>query len=205
MVGPGRPVFVLFGSSIVQFSYSNGGWGAILADVYARKVLVAMPNDAIPSLPPMPKSSNDLLIFFCVDILVGTQDVLSKSLTKFFQSSALSELVRTNERCQRYSEACVELCKEMDVKVVDLYNAIQKGDDWKLHCSDGIHLSSEGSKIVVEEIIKVIKEAEWEPSLHWKSLPTEFAEDSPYDVVASDGMSTINISNCTFHREMQWD
>ncbi|XP_042417257.1 GDSL esterase/lipase CPRD49-like [Zingiber officinale] len=37
MVGPGRPLFVLFGSSIVEFSYGNGGWGAILADYYARK------------------------------------------------------------------------------------------------------------------------------------------------------------------------
>ncbi|GMI77282.1 hypothetical protein HRI_001397500 [Hibiscus trionum] len=37
MVGPVRPQFFLFGSSIVQLSFSNGGWGAILADVYARK------------------------------------------------------------------------------------------------------------------------------------------------------------------------
>ena len=44
---------------------------------------------------------------------------------------------------------------------------------------DGIHLSAEGSKMVVEEILKVIKEADWEPCLHWKSVPTEFAEDSP--------------------------
>lgn len=34
----GRPLFVLFGSSIVQYSFSNGGWGAVLADIYARKV-----------------------------------------------------------------------------------------------------------------------------------------------------------------------
>jgi isoamyl acetate esterase len=34
MVG-GQLVFVLFGSSIVQDSFSNGGWGA---DIYARKV-----------------------------------------------------------------------------------------------------------------------------------------------------------------------
>lgn len=39
MVGPIRPQFVLFGSSIVQYSFSNGGWGAILADLYSRKVL----------------------------------------------------------------------------------------------------------------------------------------------------------------------
>jgi isoamyl acetate esterase len=36
----GRPVFVLFGSSIVQYSFSNGGWGAALADIYARKVVI---------------------------------------------------------------------------------------------------------------------------------------------------------------------
>ena len=38
MVGPERPQFVLFGSSIVQFSFSNEGWGAVLAHIYARKV-----------------------------------------------------------------------------------------------------------------------------------------------------------------------
>jgi hypothetical protein len=38
MVGPERPVIVLFGSSIVQYSFSSGGWGAILADIYARMV-----------------------------------------------------------------------------------------------------------------------------------------------------------------------
>ncbi|CDY71871.1 BnaUnng04690D [Brassica napus] len=36
MVGPGRPQIVLFGSSIVQYSFINGGWGATLADVYSR-------------------------------------------------------------------------------------------------------------------------------------------------------------------------
>ena len=40
MVGPVRPQFVLFGSSIVEFSYSDEGWGAILANLYARKVLI---------------------------------------------------------------------------------------------------------------------------------------------------------------------
>ncbi|CAI0425385.1 unnamed protein product [Linum tenue] len=37
MVGTARPVFVLFGSSIVQFSYGVGGWGAMLSDYYSRK------------------------------------------------------------------------------------------------------------------------------------------------------------------------
>jgi len=70
---------------------------------------------------------------------------------------------------------------------------------------DGVHLAAEGSKVVVEEILKMLKEAEWKPSLHWKSMPTEFAEDSPYDLVAADGKTTLNPSEWTFHRAIQWD
>lgn len=39
MVGPIRPQIVLFGSSIVQLSYSDEGWGSILTNLYSRKVL----------------------------------------------------------------------------------------------------------------------------------------------------------------------
>jgi hypothetical protein len=44
---------------------------------------------------------------------------------------------------------------------------------------DGIHFSSEGSKVVVEEILKVLEEADWKPGLHWNTMATEFEEDSP--------------------------
>lgn len=69
--------------------------------------------------------------------------------------------------------------------------------------SDGIHLSSEGSKIVVKEILKVLKEADWKPSLYRKLMPTEFAEDSPYDPIGPDGNSTLNISEADFTD--QWE
>jgi len=52
----------------------------------------------------------------------------------FLISGVLSELVRTNELCQSYSEACIKLCKELDVKVVDLFTALQKRDDWRNAC-----------------------------------------------------------------------
>lgn len=48
MVGPERPQFVLFGSSIVQFGYNNEGWVAILANIYARKV-TPFPVNYFPS------------------------------------------------------------------------------------------------------------------------------------------------------------
>lgn len=53
--------------------------------------------------------------------------------------------------------------------------------------------------------MKILKEAEWKPSLFWKSLPTEFAEDSPYDLVAADGTKTLNGSDWIIHRDNLWD
>lgn len=256
MVGPGRPLFVLFGSSIVQFSFSNGGWGATLADIYARKADVLVrgyigwnsrravqvvdkifPKDAPvqPSLVivyfggndsmgahpsglgphvPLPeyiqnmrKIGNHLKsLSETTRVIFLSCPPLNEEMLRELKSSVLSDLDRTNETCHKYSEACIELCKEMDLKVIDLWTALQKREDWATACfTDGVHLSSEGSNIIVEEILKVLKEVEWEPSLHWKSLPTEFAEDSPYDLVLADGKSTINPSDWTFHREIQWD
>lgn len=54
--------------------------------------------------------------------------------------------------------------------------------------------------MVVEEVLKVIKEGDWEPSLNWKSMPTDFSEDLPYDLVAADGKTTLNPLEWTFHR-----
>lgn len=50
--------------------------------------------------------------------------------------------------------------------------------------SDGIHLSEGGSKFLVKEILEVLREAEWKPSLYWLSMATEFSGDLPYYTVA---------------------
>ncbi|CAI0415950.1 unnamed protein product [Linum tenue] len=42
MVGPSRPQFVLFGSSIVQLSFGNGGWGSSLSEIYSRRADVIL-------------------------------------------------------------------------------------------------------------------------------------------------------------------
>lgn len=52
----------------------------------------------------------------------------------FANSSYFSELVRTNELCRQYSDACIELCNEMNLKVVDLWTALQKREDWLTAC-----------------------------------------------------------------------
>ncbi|KAF9591776.1 hypothetical protein IFM89_007106 [Coptis chinensis] len=86
----------------------------------------------------------------------------------------------------------------MGVKVIDLYTPSEKRDSWKTSCFiDGVHLSSWGSKIVVDEILKVLKEAEWEPSLYWKSLPSEFVENPLY----AHKEGAINADEWTLYRK----
>ncbi|KAL1808988.1 hypothetical protein ACET3Z_025978 [Daucus carota] len=256
MVGPNRPQIVLFGSSIVQMSYSHGGWGSILSDIYSRKADIILrgyygwnsrraievldqifPKDASvqPSLVIVYFGGNDSMgphssglgphvplpeyvenmrkIAIHLKSLSDTTRIIflsSPPLNEVYlrenQSAALSPLIRTNELCREYSEACISLCHEEGVKVIDLWTAIQQKDDWLTACfTDGLHLSAEGSKIVVQEILKVLKEADWTPSLHWKSMPTEFAGESPYNLVGADGKSTLDPSDWTFYREIKWD
>lgn len=88
---------------------------------------------------------------------------------------------------------------------VSVYPSTYKLSLFILFFRDGIHLSAEGSKIVAEEILKVLREADWKPSLHWKSMATEFAEDSPYDLVAADGKTTLNPSEWAFYRDSHWN
>ncbi|KAK7283979.1 hypothetical protein RIF29_13729 [Crotalaria pallida] len=256
MVGPVRPQFVLFGSSIVQYSFYDHGWAAVLSHLYARKADIVLrgysgwnsrravqvldkifPKNATeqPSLVIVYFGGNDAVrphpsgfgqhvplqeyIENMRKIAIHLKSLSKKTRIIFLSAPPVNEAqilgnsvllgkpLRTNESCRIYSEACLELCREMDIKAIDFWSAIQKRDDWRDVCLlDGIHLSAEGSKIVVKEILKVLKEAEWEPSLYYKSMPVEFEEDSPYDPLGPDGNATKNISRLPFPESgVQWD
>lgn len=120
---------------------------------------------------------------------------------------AFGKAIRTNEVRKQYSDALLNMCSHMNIKAIDLWSLIQRRDDWKEVCFiDGIHFSAEGSEMVSKEIIKVIKEAEWEPSLYWKTMPVEFGEDSPFDPIHPlDPTKTINISNIPFPHGEDWE
>ncbi|KAK9128001.1 hypothetical protein Syun_016798 [Stephania yunnanensis] len=205
MVAVERPRFVLFGSSIVQLSYINGGWGAILTHIYARKADILLRGyngwnsrralQVLHQVFPKDASVRPALVI----VYFGGNDSVAPHPSGLGPHVPLQEtgVVRTNETSREYSEACIELAREMDLKVVDLWTAIQQKDNWKEACftSDGIHFSAEGSKIVVNEILKILEKAdEGKPSLHWKSMLTEFAENSPYYAVSPNGRDTLNPS-----------
>ncbi|KAB5520003.1 hypothetical protein DKX38_024322 [Salix brachista] len=236
MVGPRRPQFVLFGSSIVKQSFGNGGWGAILADTYARKADIMLrgyggwnsmnalqiidqvfPKDAAvqPSLVITYFGGNDSMKLIpskfsphvpLPEFIENMRKIAThlKSLSEKTRVIFLSvppandEMIiqnygegaaRSNEGARIYSEATLKLCQELEVKAIDLWTIMQQKDDWLTTCfTDGVHLASEGSKIVANEIMRVLEVAEWEPSLHWKVLPSEFVGISPFD---SEGNEAI--------------
>ncbi|KAK7395111.1 hypothetical protein VNO78_15653 [Psophocarpus tetragonolobus] len=249
-----RPQIVLFGSSIVQMSFDNGGWGAILANLYARKADIILrgysgwnsrqaldvldevfPKDALvqPSLVIVYFGGNDSVhphpsgLGPHVSLQEYVENMrkianhlksLSDHIRIIFLSSppineeqirkklSATQSGRTNESCGEYAEALMELCEEMNMKAINLWSAIQTRDDWlDVSFTDGVHLSSEGSKVVVKEILRVVREADWKPNLHWMSMPTEYAEDSPYYPPTPDGTTTINVSHIIPRRSLQWD
>ncbi|KAF9665199.1 hypothetical protein SADUNF_Sadunf16G0097500 [Salix dunnii] len=232
MVGARRPQFVLFGSSIVQQSFGNGGWGAILADKYARKADIMLrgyggwnsrnalqvidqvfPKDAAvqPSLVITYFGGNDSMKLIPakfsphVPLPEFTENMKKiathlKSLSEKTRVIFLSVPPANDEMIiQHYGFSHQHLdfllfsffflpCKtsiltlELEVKAIDLWTIMQQKDDWLTTCfTDGIHLASEGSNIVANEIMRALEVAEWEPSLHWKLLPSEFVGITPFD------------------------
>nr|XP_029121525.1 GDSL esterase/lipase CPRD49 isoform X2 [Elaeis guineensis] len=184
MVGSGRPLFVLFGSSIVQFSFSNEGWGATLADIYARKADILLrgycgwnsrralqvidkifPKDAAvqPSLVIVYFGGNDSMgphpsglgphvplpeyienmnriakhlksLSEKTRIIFLSCPPINEEMVCQLESPFIGKIERTNELCRKYSEACIQLCNDMDLKVIDLWTAMQKRDDWATVC-----------------------------------------------------------------------
>uniref|UniRef100_M1BNL9 Isoamyl acetate-hydrolyzing esterase n=1 Tax=Solanum tuberosum TaxID=4113 RepID=M1BNL9_SOLTU len=176
MVGPNRPQIVLFGSSIVQFSYSHEGWGSILTDLYSCKADIVLrgyggwntrlalqvldqifPKDAavqpslvivyfggndsmkpdpngqnahVPLLEYIQNMKNIVLHLKSLSektriLVLSTPPVNEEQIIKLFGSSQ-----RSNESSHIYSEACIKMCQELGIKVIDLWTALQNRDDW---------------------------------------------------------------------------
>jgi hypothetical protein len=63
-----RPQFVLFGDSITQQSFEDGGWGAALAALYARQVLFFFNLSFLSQQPISPFASFLPLFCFVSDV-----------------------------------------------------------------------------------------------------------------------------------------
>ncbi|XP_022145498.1 GDSL esterase/lipase CPRD49-like [Momordica charantia] len=222
MVGPVRPKFVLFGSSIVQFSFGDRGWGADIADLYSRQADVILRgyggwnssralqvvdeifpkdsiiqpslvivyfggNDAVIPLPfpggshvPLPEFINNMTNIVCHikslsattrSIFLTPPPVNSEQIRELMPGL---EKLRTMENLEIYTDAIIDICRDIGVEYVDLFRAVQRRDDWLTFFTDGVHFNEEGSRVVFEEIKNTINRANWVPSLAAGSMPIEF-------------------------------
>ncbi|KAM7526481.1 hypothetical protein LguiA_016383 [Lonicera macranthoides] len=196
MVGPVRPEIVLVGSSIVQYSYDVGGWGAALANLYSRKDAAVQPtlaiiyfggNDAMrprpsglgPHVPLDEYKDNMRTIANHILSLSENTRIIFRGpppVNEDYLREVLGDLFEEKGRTNKVLEylLVVYIVKDHMYIVKDHMGCISM-------VRDGLHLSAEGSKTVMREIEKVLKEAVWVPSLHWDDMSIEFGEESPYD------------------------
>ncbi|KAM3327515.1 hypothetical protein P3S68_033951 [Capsicum galapagoense] len=106
------------------------------------------------------------------------QGLLEKTRLIMLSAPAVNEeqILKTygsNEVGQKYAEEGVKLGQELGVPVINFFEALYGKPGVFL---DGMHLTAEGSKILFDKIKDVIKKADWEPTLDWDKMPTEYAD-----------------------------
>ncbi|KAL2629487.1 hypothetical protein R1flu_014173 [Riccia fluitans] len=240
MAGHQRPLFVLFGASMTQYSFELGGWGAALADLYQRQADVLLRGfsgwntrralEVIQEMFPkdIPRQPSLVVVFFGANdaafplksgrgqhvpieefkenlkkiatYLTGLSDTTRVILTTAppihdetrdligrmnYGEKAAGILDRTNENARKYAAACKEAAAEAGVGVVDLWTSIQQTSrNWGTEClTDGMHLSAEGSRVMLTELCRVIEKADWVPSLRPESMPIDYVGPHRYDWV----------------------
>ncbi|GFP82358.1 GDSL esterase/lipase cprd49 [Phtheirospermum japonicum] len=67
---------------------------------------------------------------------------VEEAMIRQYFGNSLDKQERANEACRVYSDALVELCKQFDIKFIDIWTAFQNRQDWAAaYLRDVIHLS----------------------------------------------------------------
>ncbi|KAH7284320.1 hypothetical protein KP509_34G049000 [Ceratopteris richardii] len=67
--------------------------------------------------------------------------------------------VRKNETTGSYAKACIDVAKQADVPVIDLWTCMQEKPGWqRSYLSDGLHLSEDGNAVVFTKLIEILNE-----------------------------------------------
>ncbi|XP_072107307.1 isoamyl acetate-hydrolyzing esterase 1 homolog isoform X2 [Mobula birostris] len=165
------PRLILFGDSITEGSFENGGWGAAIANRLVRKcdvlnrglsgyntrwALTVMPK--IITQPPEQSTIAAVVIFFGANdsALKDVNPVQHIPLTEYAENlrhliqylkSIGNKLDRYNSVTKEYAQACVKVATECGTGVLDLWTLMQIGD-FSSYLLDGLHLSEKGSRFL---------------------------------------------------------
>eukprot|EP00397_Hematodinium_sp_SG-2012_P062470 GEMP01084428.1.p1 GENE.GEMP01084428.1~~GEMP01084428.1.p1 ORF type:complete len:217 (+),score=42.22 GEMP01084428.1:72-722(+) len=172
------PEIILFGDSITQqsFSIDNGGWGARLSDHFSRRADVLNRGfSGYTTRWALNGSGPDTRI-----ILLTPPPVCHRQRLEFqrvrFPDSPSGQLERTNDNAEKYAKACVDVARESNVSVVNLWELMmeaakasdvgqeesmqQDAEPWGRYLSDGLHLSHAGNTFVFSKLLETV-ERDW--------------------------------------------
>ncbi|EAY99754.1 hypothetical protein OsI_21739 [Oryza sativa Indica Group] len=125
-----RPSIVLFGDSITEEAFGEGGWGAHLANHYSRSA----------------------------DVVLRGYSGYNTRYQYGGDCAGLPE--RTNESAGAYARACVEVAAECGLRVIDIWSKMQRFPGWESSfLRDGLHLTPRGNRVVFEEVVFALKDA----------------------------------------------
>lgn len=229
-----RPKICVFGDSITEESYNDGGWGASLTNHFSRTADVVLRGYsgyntrwALRVLDKVFPPAVDAAAPVAVAVFFGANDAclpdryasfqhvpldeykhnlhsIFSSLKKRWPSAVILFITpppvdeaarlqhpycenpsglpeRTNEVAGAYAKACVYVAKECGTLVVDIWTKMQELPDWKNLClRDGLHLGQSGNRIVFEEVVGKLREAD----VSLEKLPVDlplFSEIDPKD------------------------
>ncbi|KAM6221090.1 isoamyl acetate-hydrolyzing esterase 1 homolog [Rhynchocyon petersi] len=218
------PRMLLFGDSITQFSFQQGGWGASLADKLVRKCDVL--NRGFSGyntrwakiiLPRLIKKGNSLDSPVAVTIFFGANDSALKeenpkqhipleeyaanlkSMVQYLQSVDVPEnriilitppplceaawekeciaqgckLNRRNVVVGEYARACVQVARDCQTDVLDLWTLMQDNENYSSYLSDGLHLSPKGNGFLFSHLWPLLeKKLSYLPFLlpYWRDV-----------------------------------
>ncbi|KAK1604305.1 hypothetical protein QYE76_027978 [Lolium multiflorum] len=226
-----RPSIVLFGDSITEESFGEGGWGAHLANHYSRsadvvlrgysgyntrwaslvagRAIATLPRSAVAavtvlfgandaSLPdrassfqhvPLPEYKDNLRAICAVlrtrwpsaaVILITPPPVDERGRVRYPYGGDVSGLPeRTNEVTGRYARACVEVAKQSGLRIIDIWSRMQKFPGWETSFlrDDGLHLTPLGNRLLFEEVVFALRDA----NLSLEVLPADLPLCSDID------------------------
>ncbi|XP_019413297.1 PREDICTED: GDSL esterase/lipase At2g38180-like isoform X10 [Lupinus angustifolius] len=196
-----RPKFVLFGSSIVEYGFHEG-WAATLAHLYGRQVDVVLRGYAgwnsrtalriLDKIFPKHATQQPSLVI----VYFGGNDATHPQPDGHGSHVPLKEYSENMRKIFNHLKSLSEKTRIIFLSTPPINEKQLFGD------SDGIHFTKEGSKVVSREILKVLREADWEPSLYWREMPIEFKDY--YTPIGLDG-EPIDEYNTRFPPGVEWE
>ncbi|KAL6606167.1 hypothetical protein ACP70R_041820 [Stipagrostis hirtigluma subsp. patula] len=227
-----RPSIVLFGDSITEEAFGEGGWGAHLANHYSRSADVVLrgysgyntrwaARVAARAVASFPGPVSAVTVFFGANdaalpdrasalqhvplaeykdnlraicallrrrwpkvalILITPPPVDEDGRLRYpyaDDSSGLPE--RTNAAAGAYARACVEVARQSGLRAIDIWSRMQRFAGWeKSFLRDGLHLTPRGNRVVFEEVVFALRDA----NLSLEAIPADlplFGDMDPSD------------------------